>query len=166
MSGDNSKWQITFLLFFTFLFKGEAGVLGPRGEDGPEGPKGKSGPSGDSGQPGLPGEKVNDPVCNELSVKTLDFHFEWRVLSQCQSSSWSYCRRIIVKQFKLICTVIKSSVINSRLWMDVEMQGLVFEPELIQLSLLHISLLGWRECSSCRGGDLIFSPFFCSSPDI
>lgn len=80
-------WQITFLLFFPFLFKGEAGVLGPRGEDGPEGPKGKSGPSGDSGPLGLAGEKVNDPICNELSVKTVDFHFEWRVLSLCQSSS-------------------------------------------------------------------------------
>lgn len=90
MFGDNSKWQITFLLFyFPFLFKGEAGVLGPRGEDGPEGPKGKSGPGGDSGPPGLAGEKVNDPICNELSVETVDFHFEWRVLSLCQSSSLS-----------------------------------------------------------------------------
>lgn len=88
MFGDNSKWQITFLFFyFPFLFKGEAGVLGPRGEDGPEGPKGKSGPSGDSGPQGLAGEKVNDKICNELSVKTVDFQFEWRVLYLCQSSS-------------------------------------------------------------------------------
>lgn len=64
------------LYFSTFLFKGEAGVLGPRGEDGPEGPKGKSGPGGDSGPPGLAGEKVYDPICNESSVKTVDFQFE------------------------------------------------------------------------------------------
>lgn len=73
MFGDNSKWQITFLSFFTFLFKGEAGVVGPRGEDGPEGPKGKSGPGGDSGPLGLAGEKVNDPIFNKLSLKTVDF---------------------------------------------------------------------------------------------